>query len=48
MVSIEVLSRDPNEISEFAINKKELVRCLLFRTTEYFVNKMFMHRLEGN
>lgn len=48
MVFREVLSWDPNEISEFAINKKELFCFLLFRTAEYFVNKMFMHRLEGN
>lgn len=48
IVSREVLSWDPNEISEFAINKKELFCFLLFRTAEYFVNKMFMHRLEGN
>lgn len=36
MIFGEILNRDPNEKSEFAVNKKELFCFLLFRTAEYF------------
>lgn len=36
MVSGEILSRGPNEISELAVNKKELSCFPHFGTTEYF------------
>jgi len=36
MVSGDMLSKHPNEISEFTVIKKELFCFILFRTAEYF------------